>query len=69
VDHGAYDRSRPYDIRSDSRRYYDDRRDNGYGSEYDAPGYASDSSSGQVGARHYRDLSSHARADGYGSSR
>jgi len=69
VDHGAYDRSRPYDIRSDSRRYYEDRHDNGYGSEYDAPGYTGNSGNGQAGTRHYRDLSSHARADSYGSSR
>ncbi len=69
MDHGAYDRARPYDIRSDSRRYYDDRRDNGYGSEYDPPGYSDNSGGGQVGARHYRDLPSHIRADSYGPNR
>ncbi len=59
VDQGAYDRARPYDVRSDSRRYYDDRRDNDYGSEYDASAYA----------RHYRDPSSLARSDSYGPNR
>lgn len=67
--HGDYDRSRPYDVRSDSRRYYDDRRDNGYGPEYDAPVYPSSSGNGQEATRHYRDLPSYPRADSYGSNR
>jgi len=69
VDHGAYDRARPYDVRSDSRRYYETRQDTGYGTEYEAPGYTSSSGGGQVGTRHYRDLPPHTRADGYAASR
>jgi len=69
VDHGAYDRSRRYDNRSDSRHYYDDRRDNSYGSEYDVSSYAGNSGSGQAETRHYRDLPLHTRADSYGSNR
>lgn len=69
IDHGGYDRARPYDMRSDSRHYYDDRRDNGYGSEYDAPGYGRSSGGGSLEARHYRDLPSHIRADSYGPNR
>jgi len=69
MDHGAYDRSRSYDSRSDSRRYYDDRHDNSYGSEYDGSSYASNSGNGQAGTRDYRDLPSYGRADSYGSSR
>ena len=66
----AYDRSRPYDIRSDPRNYYGDRRDTGYGTGYDtsrdnlygASGYVSagvDGGGGQAGMysmRGYRDL-------------
>ncbi|CAF0902595.1 unnamed protein product [Adineta steineri] len=69
LNHGTYDRSRPYDIRSDSRRYYDERRDNGYGTEYGEPAYLNISSGGQEGARHYRDLPAHIRADEYDPSR
>ncbi|UJR33340.1 hypothetical protein I4U23_020789 [Adineta vaga] len=32
----GYDRPRSYDVRSDPRNYYTDRRDSGYGSGYDA---------------------------------
>lgn len=80
----AYDRSRPYDVRSDPRAYYGDRRDSGYTSGYDAsrdnlygaPGYptADGSSAGQAGVysmRDYREIPSHARADsmGYAANR
>lgn len=69
MDHGAYDRSRPYDARSDSRHYYDDRRDNDYSSEYDPPSYSSNSNNGHASARHYRDLPPYTRVDNYGSNR
>jgi hypothetical protein len=80
----AYDRSRSYDVRSDPRSYYGDRRDSGFGSGYDAhrdnlygaPGYPSASGGGGGAAgvysmRDYRDLPPHARADsmGYGANR
>ncbi|CAF1075883.1 unnamed protein product [Adineta steineri] len=77
----TYDRQRSYDIRSDPRHYYPDRRDSGYGSGYDAsrdnlygaPGYVSTSgsSAGQAGIysmRDYRDLQPHVRADSLGYS-
>jgi hypothetical protein len=69
VDHGGYDRSRPYDVRSDSRRYYESQRDNGYGPEYDALGYTGSNVGGQTGTRHYHDLPPHTRSDAYGSNR
>ncbi len=69
VDHGAYDRARPYVVRSDPRRYYDERRDNGYSSGYDASAYAGSGGGGQVGTRHYRDLPPHTRVDDYGPNR
>ncbi len=69
IDHGAYDRARPYDARSDPRRYYDNRHDNRYGPEYEAVDYASSSGHGPAGMRHYRDLPTHTRADSYGSNR
>ncbi|CAF3817953.1 unnamed protein product [Rotaria magnacalcarata] len=80
----VYDRSRPYDARSDPRNYYNDRRDSGYASGYEAqrdslygpPAYAGMSASGggQPGMypmRDYRELPTHTRADsmGYGTSR
>ncbi|CAF0890397.1 unnamed protein product [Rotaria sordida] len=80
----VYDRSRPYDVRTDPRHYYEDRRDSGYGSGYDASRdnlyaaqtYASmsGSNSGQAGMysmRDYRDLPPQARTDnmGYNTSR
>jgi hypothetical protein len=81
----GYDRPRSYDVRSDPRHYYGDRRDSGYVSGYDAsrdnlygaPGYASASGGaggGQAGmysVRDYRDLPPQVRADsiGYGTSR
>jgi len=80
----AYDRSRSYDVRSDPRAYYGDRRDSAFGSGYDtsrdnlygAPGYAhaSEGGGGQTGMysmRDYRELPPHTRADsmGYGTSR
>jgi hypothetical protein len=80
----AYDRPRPYDVRSDPRSYYGDRRDSGFGTGYDAsrdnpyvaPGYANadGSGGGQAGMysmREYRELPPHARADsmGYGANR
>jgi hypothetical protein len=79
-----YDRSRPYDARSDPRNYYGDRRDSGYASGYDtsrdnlygAPGYATSGvgGGGQTGMYSmldYRDLPPHARAEsmGYGANR
>ncbi|CAF2590517.1 unnamed protein product [Rotaria sp. Silwood2] len=69
VDHGVYDRSRPYTVRSDSRRYYEDGRDNGYSTGYDAPSYGSSVASGQTEAPHYREIPSHVRVEGYGPSR
>ncbi len=69
VDYGAYDRARPYDVRPDSRRYYENRRDNAYGTEYDAPGYSGSNGGGQIGTRHYRDLPPQTRSDGYGANR
>lgn len=80
----AYDRSRPYDIRSDPRAYYADRRDSGYTSGYDASrdnlygatgyGNPTGSSGGQAGMysmRDYREIPSHHRPDsmGYGTNR
>ncbi len=80
----VYDRSRSYDVRSDPRSYYGDRRDSGFGSGYEAsrdnlynaPGYAnaSGSSGGQAGmysVRDYRELPPHARTDsmGYAANR
>ncbi|UJR13860.1 hypothetical protein I4U23_000868 [Adineta vaga] len=62
ANHDAYDRPRPYDNRSDSRHYYDDRRVNGY----DAPGYLGSSGSDLDGARQYRSLP---HPDDYSSSR
>ncbi len=76
-----YDRSRSYDVRSDPRSYYGDRRDSGFGPGYDAsrdnpyvtPGYANASGGGGGGGqagmysmRDYRELPPHARADGMG---
>jgi hypothetical protein len=76
--------TRPYDVRSDPRSYYGDRRDSGFGTGYDAsrdnpyvaPGYANadGSGGGQAGMysmREYRELPPHARADsmGYGANR
>ncbi|CAF1006846.1 unnamed protein product [Rotaria sp. Silwood1] len=69
VDHSVYDRARPYNIRSDPRRYYEDGRDNGYSTGYDAPDYGSSVASGQTEAHHYREIPSHARVDGYGPNR
>ncbi len=75
----AYDRSRAYDVRSDPRAYYGDRRDSGFSSGYDASrdnvygaaGYANASGSGggQAGMysmRDYREVPQHARADTMG---
>lgn len=79
-----YDRSRPYDARSDPRHYYSDRRDSGYLSGYDAPrdnlyppqSYPSmgPHSGGQPNVysiRDYRDVPPQPRADSisYGTSR
>ena len=64
-----YDRARPYDIRADSQRYYDDRRDDAYGLDYDAPRYPRHSSGEPPEARYYRDAPSSARADAYGPNR
>lgn len=68
-EHASYDRARPYEIRSDSQRYYDDRREDGYGLEYDAPRYGRHGVAEPPEARHYRDASSTARGDGYPPSR
>ncbi|CAF1220274.1 unnamed protein product [Adineta ricciae] len=62
ANHGAYDRLRPYDMRPDSRHYYDDRRE----SSYDPPAYFGGSNSDLNEGRHYRDLP---HPDDYGSSR
>lgn len=69
INHGIYDRMHPYNARPEPRRYYEDGRDSGYGTGYDAPGYASGTSSEQTGLPQYRDLPPHARVDGYGISR
>ena len=72
----AYDRSRPYDARSDPRSYYNDQRDAGFDPGYDAsrdnlystPGY-SHAGGGQAEMypmRDYRELPPHARGDGMG---
>lgn len=72
----AYDRSRPYDTRSDPRSYYNDRREVGFDPGYDTsrenlygtPGY-SHASSGQTEmypVRDYREVPSHVRGDGVG---
>ncbi|CAF1122304.1 unnamed protein product [Rotaria sordida] len=69
VDHGIYDRTRSYNVRSDSHRYYEDGRDNGYSTGYDVQGYGSHVASGQTEVHHYRDLPSHTRLDSYGPNR
>ena len=68
-DHASYDRARSYDIRSEPQRYYDDRREDSYGLEYDAPRYARHAAAEPPEARHYREVSSNARGDGYAPSR
>jgi hypothetical protein len=73
----GYDRSQPYDTRSDPRSYYNDRREAGFDLGYDAsrdhlyaaPGY-SHANAGQTTEmypmREYRELPPHARGDGIG---
>lgn len=79
-----YDRSRPYESRSDPRHYYGERRDSAYTSGYDTPrdsyypepayvsaGAPGGGQPGMYSMREYHDIPPHSRADsmGYGPSR
>ena len=53
-----YERSRPYDIRSDNRNYYNEGPDAMYPPTYEMPPYGSNRNGDDVdvyGSRHYRD--------------
>lgn len=70
-----YDRSRPYDPRSDGRPYYPDGPDQGYPPGYDMPGYGGAARHADdhdpYASRHYRHGPGPSRGDAmpYGSNR
>lgn len=69
IDHSIYDRSRPYNVRPDPRRYYEDERVDSYDPEYDVSSYGSSIPSGPSAVPSYRDLPPHVRVNDYGPSR